>query len=215
MPDAPVQDWFTIEDQHATPGIYDTYSDVNFTDMSVTVTPDAMCKIDFSVMGLGLVDSNVAAQLTGATTPSGAMLSGAVKSKIYINSVANTLTSAKIDIKGNHKISAPETSTSTRAMIYPGTNTVTGTMELFFDSTTERDLALAETRVPLTFVFMADKTPTTHALSIHIPEANLSIPPTNDADDGVVQTVNFTGVKHVTTGDGRINSTIMIQDTDI
>jgi hypothetical protein len=92
---------------------------------------------------------------------------------------------------------------------------VSGTITAQFDTTTLRDLVIAETVVPIDIIITVDETATSDFIVFTIPAAKLTSDTADDGEKVIVRTYNFIG-QYNSSGSSttaRMNTILQVQDS--
>ena len=216
------EDWWTVEQNYADLDLSEVFIDCKPSQASIKAQASGIPTIDINVLGLDVeMKSGASAPYftaaLGITTTEQCQMGNAV---ILVNGTVQTLaTSISFEIKGNNKTLPAVISSQVKPGISDGVVEVTGTVTMYFESATIRDLFRAGTEVAIYAAFPISNSPTADFIAFSLPACKLT-GATKDGDQEIVQTIPFQA-KFNSAGDNgstctvnTLATTISVQDTD-
>jgi len=217
------EDWWTIEHCYSDLDISELFIDCKPSRASIKAQATGIPTIDIDILGLDMqpktsADSPYFTAALGITTTEQCQMGNAV---ILVDGVVQTLAnSISIDIVGNNKTMAPVIASQVKPGISDGRVEVTGTVTIYFESATIRDLFRAGTDVSIYAVFPVSNSPTADFIAISLPACVLT-GATKEGDEEIIQTIPFQAKFNSAGDDGStctvstLATTISIQDSAV
>lgn len=207
-------DSFSIEKYFSDLGKSETYTGVKVSDMQVSIPTEGMAKVKFSLMGKDVepADALYFTSPTAETTTDG--LSSGVGFIRFNSGDQAIVTSMDFTVSGNMSNTLAAL-TSSIADITQGKISVTGTMSLYFESTTVRDAFWNETAAALYVSLMSGTAAAADFINFVMPEVTLESSDKGDDDTGIIQNVKFSATYNAAGGSGTSSeaTAISIQDS--
>lgn len=217
------EDWLTIEHNYSDVDLSEVFKDCKVSSMSIKAPATGIPTIDFNILGL---DANYL--LTGtspyfsaalAITTTEAVLSG--KALILVGGTAKTLaTSLDLEVTGNNQAMAPVLGSNVKPGISDGRIEVKGTVSIYFEDATERDLFRNGTEVSICAVFPVSDEADADFIAINMAAVKLT-GAAKDGDKEKIQSIPFQAKYNSAGDDGTtctvntLATTISIQDSAI
>lgn len=217
------EDWWTVEHRYGDLDVSEVFIDCKPSSASIKAQATGIPTIDINLLGLDVEmksagDSPYFTAALAITTTEQCQMGNAV---ILINGTVQTLaTSLSIDITGNNKTLPAVISSNVKPGISDGRVEVTGTVTVYFESATIRDLFRAGTEVAIYAVFPVDDSATSDFIAFSMPRCKLT-GAAKDGDQEIIQTIPFQAILDSTGDDGTtctadtLATTISIQDSDV
>lgn len=214
---AHTQDSFAIESYFAEAGLAQSELYLGMLPMSAALglPSTGMATVEFAFGGQNVTTSNGSPAMTNVTAAPAYGVAAAVNGLLVVGGVRQTVVrDLSVNINGNFG-GSPVVGSNQVPFQFPGRIAVDGSFSAFFDSTTLRDAFLNETEVSLMVVLSSDNTDAADFVGITLPRIKLGSATKNDAQDGIVQTFNFTALYKADGGSGTKydQSTVVIQDS--
>lgn len=207
-------DYFTIEDFYSDLTKSEILTDAKVGSLSLSLPASGVATGSFAMVGLGRTvgTSQVLTTPTASTTGTLAAINGFA----MVNGVVQTaLTGLSLSVDKGASNSGAVVGSNVGSDVNTGRIKVTGSITAQFDSTTLRDLAIAETVVPIDIIITVDETATSDFLVFTIPAAKLTSDTPDDGEKTIVRTYNFTAQYHSTGSSttSRMNTILQVQDS--
>ncbi len=217
------EDWWTIEHYYSDLDLSEVFYDCKPSKMSVKVAATGIPTIDFDILGLNVNMLTTSASpyfsAPAAITTTGQCL--AAKAVIMLSGTAQTVaTSFNVDITGNNKTLPAVISSVTKPGISDGVLEVSGSLSVYFENETIRDMFRNETDAAIYAVLPLSNAADADFVAFTLPACVLTTA-TKDGDQEIVQTVSFQAKFNAAGDDGStctVNSlatTISIQDSKV
>ncbi|MDD4390194.1 MAG: phage tail tube protein [Eubacteriales bacterium] len=220
-PSSHTEDWLSIEHNYSDVDLSEVFKDCKISSMAIKAPATGIPTVDFNILGLdGNFLLSAASPYFSAALPittTEAVLSG--KALILVGGTVKTLaTSLDLDISGNNQAMAAVIGTNVKPGISDGRIEVKGTISIYFENATERDLFRNGTEVAIYAVFPVSDEPDADFISISMPTAKLTSA-TKDGDKEIIQSIPFQAKFNSAGDDGAtctvntLATTISIQDS--
>lgn len=205
-------DYYTVEHWFSDIEQSEVFSDVNISNLQVSIAANALSSVTFPVVGLGL--STGTSQVL--TSPSTISTSGAVAGSnglLMVNgSAVAVITSLDFDVNGNTAAADAVVGSVNRPDVFQGTVSATGNMSVYFTDATFRDYFIDETEVSVNMVLTTSSDKAADFISFQMPRVKVGGADVTDGQNGLTRTFPFTALKNVTAG-ANYETTIAIQDS--
>jgi len=217
------EDWWTIEHYYSDLDLSEVFYDCKPSKMSVKVAATGIPTIDFDILGLNvnMLTTSTSPYFSAAAAITTTEQCLAAKAVIMLSGTAQTVaTSFNVDITGNNKTLPAVISSVTKPGISDGVLEVSGSLSVYFENETIRDMFRNETDAAIYAVLPLSDEANADFVAFTLPACVLTTA-TKDGDQEIVQTVSFQAKFNAAGDDGStctVNSlatTISIQDSKI
>lgn len=205
-------DYYTIEHWFSDIEQSEVFSDVNVSNIQVSIPATGLATATFPLVGLGL--STGTSQIL--TTPAVISTSGAVDGSnglMMINGAAvAVITSIDFDVNGNTAVANAVVGSNARPDVFQGTVAVTGNMTVYFTDATFRDYFINETEVSVNVTLTTSSDKAADFISFQMPRVKVGGADVTDGQNGLTRTFPFVALKDIA-GGANESTTILIQDS--
>lgn len=205
-------DYFTVEHWFSDISQSEVFSDVNFSNIQVSIPATGLATATFPLVGLGM--STGASQIL--TSPTAISTSGAVAGAnglMLVNgSAVAVITSIDFDVNGNTAAADAVVGSNSRPDVFQGTVSASGTMNVYFTDATFRDYFINETEVSVNVILTTSSSSTSDFVSFQMPRVKVGGADVTDGQNGLTRSFPFVAIKDVT-GGANYSTTIMVQDS--
>lgn len=185
-------DYFTVEDWYSDLSKSELFTDMKVGNMSLNMPASGMVTGSFGFVGLGRTVAGSQVLTTPTTTTTGTV--AAINGFIQINgTVQGALVGFTLNVDKSAENAGAVIGSNVGADVNTGRIKVTGTVTAQFDSTTLRDLVIAETVVPIDIVTTVNETDTSDFIGFTLPSVKLTSDAADDGEKSIVRTYNFIG----------------------
>lgn len=206
-------DYFSIEEWYSDLSKSELFTDMKVGNMSLNMPASGMVTGSFGFVGLGrsVSGSQVLTTPTTSTTSTVAAINGFIQINGTVQAalVGFTLTVDKAAENAGAVVGS-----NVGADVNTGRIRVSGTVTAQFDSTTLRDLVIAETVVPIDIVTTCDETATSNFIGFTLPAVKLTTDSADDGEKSIVRTYNFIGEYYSTGGASLARNATILQVWD-
>ncbi|HRR41650.1 MAG TPA: phage tail tube protein, partial [Syntrophales bacterium] len=217
------EDWWTIEHYYSDLDLSEVFYDCKPSKMSVKVAATGIPTIDFDILGLNvnMLTTSTSPYFSAPTAITTTEQCLAAKAIIILSGTVQTVaTSFNVDITGNNKTLPAVISSVTKPGISDGVLEVSGSLSVYFENETIRDMFRNETDAAIYAVLPLSNEADADFVAFTLPACVLTTA-TKDGDQEIVQTVSFQAKFNAAGDDGStctVNSlatTISIQDSKV
>lgn len=205
---------FAIEHWHSDLSLSERFDGCKVDEAAFTIPPGGMATIALKFLGKDMT-TNTSAYFTAPTAETTAGVLAGPNGIIVVNGTAvGTVTSINFTIKGGQK-GEPVVGSTTYADITEGRILGEGQMTVLFDSSTLRDLFIAETETSVVVALGTNTTAGAEFLSFALPRVKFGGADKDDGDKAIVQTIPFTLLENTAGGTGTATeaTTFWVQDS--
>ena len=184
-------DYFSVEEWFSDLSKSELFTDLKVGNMSLNMPASGMVAGSFGFVGLGRAVSGSQVLTTPTTSTTGTI--AAINGFIQINGAVQTaLVGFTLNVDKAAENAGAVIGSNVGADVNTGRIRVSGSVTAQFDSTTLRDLVIAETVVPIDIVTTVNETDTSDFVSFTLPSVKLTSDSADDGEKSIVRTYNFT-----------------------
>ena len=209
------RDYYTIEHWFSDINQSESFADCVIDALNIKLPATGMATVDVPVKGLSMT-TDTSEQFTSPTAATSGAVLAAVNGAIYVGGTkVGLVTSADINISGNHTMPDGVVGSDVAPDIYPGVITVSGSLSVLFTDATMRDYFVNETEVSVFAVFTGANTADADFIAFALPRTKMGGADKNDGETGLTMTMPFTALENTAggTGTNTVASVISIQDS--
>lgn len=207
-----LDDSFTIEHWYSDIAQSEQFIGCRISKVDVKLPSTGMATADFGVTGKDMVTGSSAYFASPAAQTTTGVLA-AVNGAVFVGSTqVGLITSLDLSINGNHTTDAVVGSNTTPD-VFEGTVDVSGTMSIYFQDATFRDMFLNETEASIVAAFTTANSGTADFIAFTLPRVKLGSATKSDGQKGIVMSASFTALRPVSAPSGTYDTTIAIQDS--
>lgn len=200
-----VEQWFSDIQQS------EVYTGMKVNSVGVSIPATGMTTVDFGFMGKDLAQTGTTQYFTTPTVAGNVSVFDGVNGVVLVNgSKVAVITDASININSD-MTDAVVLGSNSIADVFEGRVTVDGSMSVYFQDATFRDVFNNEDVVSIVFALTAGNL--AEFTTITLPRVKLGSFTKADAMDGIIASCDFTALLQSTNTDGKEETTIMIQDS--
>lgn len=204
-------DSFTVEQWFSDIQQSEVYTGLKVNSVGVSIPATGMATVDFGFMGKDLAQTGTTQYFTTPTAASNVSVFDGVNGVVLVNGAkVAVITDASININSD-MTDAVVLGSNSIADVFEGRVTVDGSMSVYFQDATFRDVFNNEDVVSIVFVLTAGNL--TEFTTITLPRVKLGSFTKADAMDGIIASCDFTALLQGTNTAGKEETTIMIQDS--
>jgi hypothetical protein len=207
-------DYFTVEDFYSDLTKSEVLTDAKVGSLTLSLPASGNATGSYSMVGLARAVSGAQVLTTPVASTTGTL--AAINGYVLINGTMQTaVTGLTLNIDKGANNSGAVVGSNVGADVNTGRIKVSGSITAQFDTTTLRDLVIAETAVPIDIIISVDETATSEFLVFTIPAAKLTSDTPDDGEKTIVRTYNFVAQYHSTGSSttARMNTIIQVQDS--
>lgn len=206
-------DYFTVEEWYSDLSKSELFTDMKVGNMSLNMPASGMVTGSFGFVGLGRTPG-VSQVLTTPTTSTTGQVA-AINGFVQINgTVQAALVGFTLTVDKAAENAGAVVGSNVGADVNTGRIRVSGTVTAQFDSTTLRDLVIAETVVPIDIVTTVDETATSNFIGFTLPAVKLTTDAADDGEKSIIRTYNFIGEYYSTGGASLARNATILQVWD-
>jgi hypothetical protein len=184
-------DYFSVEEWFSDKSKSELFTDLKVGNMSLNMPASGMVTGSFGFVGLGRAVSGSQVLTTPTTSTTGTI--AAINGFIQINGAVQTaLIGFTLNVDKGAENAGAVIGSNVGADVNTGRIRVSGSVTAQFDSTTLRDLVIAETVVPIDIVTTVNETDTSDFVAFTLPSVKLTSDSADDGEKSIVRTYNFT-----------------------
>ena len=208
-------DSYTFENWFSDIAQSEVYTGLKVGSMSVALPSTGLVTTDFSLMGKDLTQTGTSQYFTTPTEPSTTGIFAAVQGALILNGQAGAcITDASISVERAQE-AAQCVGSNNASSVFSGTLSVSGNLSAYFSDNVIRDYFANETPVTVVIALTTSTEKNADVVTFVLPKVKFGSSAIADAQNGLVQSIDFTALlNNVTTG-GLIDSTILVQDTSL
>lgn len=205
---------YGIEEWFGDNSLSELYLGCKIASATVNLAPNGMAQVDFPVIGQDLTTAG-SRYFTSPTAVTATAVAAATNGYLVVNGVPiGIVTGLQFTINGN-LAADPVVGSAVVPEVMVGRLTVSGSLTVYFDSATLRDLFIAETEVALIGVFTSDNTAAADFVTFVMPRIKLTSNSRTDGQQGITQTMAFEALFNSAGGTGVSSeqTTLLMQDS--
>lgn len=210
-------DYWTFEHSFVDIAQSEQFPDCTFGQMNVNAPPNDNATVDFSIVGLGQMDTSTSQYFT---TPTAAACGDALTSINGIMTIDGAkvalITGMDFSVNGNVAPLDGVIGSKVAPDVQFGKFDVTGNMSAYFQDASLRDLFVNEVEFEMTIVMTVNNTLNSDFLAYTFPKCKAGGASKDDGEKGLVLTMPFTALENPLCGlpaTSSYNSTIAVQDS--
>ena len=204
---------FTVEQWFSDIAQSEVYTGMKINSVGVSIPATGMTTVDFSFMGKDLTKTGTSQYFTSPTTAGATGIFAGVNGVVLYNGVSvAVITDASVNINSD-MTDAVVLGSNSIAGVLEGRITVDGSMSVYFQDATFRDVFKDEVEVSIVFALTANNTKDADFATISLPRVKLGSFTKADSMDGVIASCDFTALLQGTNTAGKELTTVMIQDS--
>lgn len=208
-------DSYTFENWFSDIAQSEVYTGLKVGSMSVSLPSTGLVTTDFSLMGKDLTQTGTSQYFTTPTDPSTTGIFAAVQGALILNGQAGAcITDASISIERAQE-AAQCVGSNNASEVFSGTLSVTGNLSAYFSDNVIRDYFANETPVTVIIALTTSTEKNADVVTFVLPKVKFGSSAIADAQNGLVQSIDFTALLNDVTTGGLIDSTILVQDTSL
>ena len=204
---------FTVEQWFSDIAQSEVYTGMKVNTVGVSIPATGMTTVDFSFMGKDLTQTGTTQYFTSPTTAGATGIFAGVNGVVLYNGVkVAVITDASVNINSD-MTDAVVLGSNSISDVFEGRITVDGSMSVYFQDATFRDVFKDEVEVSIVFALTANNAKDADFATISLPRVKLGSFTKADSMDGVIASCDFTALLQGTNTAGKELTTVMIQDS--
>lgn len=204
---------FTVEQWFSDIAQSEVYTGMKINSVGVSIPATGMTTVDFSFMGKDLTKTGTTQYFTSPTAAGITGIFAGVNGVVLYNGVkVAVITDASVNINSD-MTDAVVLGSNSIADVFEGRVTVDGSMSVYFQDATFRDVFNDEVEVSIVFALTANNAKDSDFATISLPRVKLGSFTKADSMDGVIASCDFTALLQGTNTSGKETTTVMIQDS--
>ena len=204
---------FTVEQWFSDIAQSEVYTGMKINSVGVSIPATGMTTVDFSFMGKDLTKTGTTQYFTSPTAAGATGIFAGVNGVVLYNGVSvAVITDASVNINSD-MTDAVVLGSNSIADVFEGRITVDGSMSVYFQDATFRDVFKDEVEVSIVFALTANNAKDSDFATISLPRVKLGSFTKADSMDGVIASCDFTALLQGTNTAGKETTTVMIQDS--
>ncbi len=211
------QDFYTVEHWFDDIDQSEVYTDINPTNVQVSIPANALSTITFPLVGLNVSTGTSQVLTSPAAISTGTAFSGA-NGLLYVDGAAvAVITSIDFDVNGNVAPADAVVGSNVRPDVFQGTVAVSGNMSVYFVDGTFRDYFINETEVSANVVLTSSNAAGADFIGFMMSRIKVGGADVTDGQNGLTRTFPFTALKNTAGGAALADlaTTIMVQDSTL
>lgn len=206
-------DSFTVEQWFSDIAQSEVYTGMKVNTVGVSIPATGMTTVDFSFMGKDLTQTGTTQYFTSPTAAGATGIFAGVNGVVIYNGVkVAVITDASVNINSD-MTDAVVLGSNSISDVFQGRITVDGSMSVYFQDATFRDVFKDEVEVSIVFALTANNAKDADFATISLPRVKLGSFTKADSMDGVIASCDFTALLQGTNTSGKELTTVMIQDS--
>ena len=206
-------DSFTVEQWFSDIAQSEVYTGMKVNTVGVSIPATGMTTVDFGFMGKDLTQTGTTQYFTSPTAAGATGIFAGVNGVVIYNGVkVAVITDASVNINSD-MTDAVVLGSNSIADVFEGRITVDGSMSVYFQDATFRDVFKDEVEVSIVFALTANNAKDADFATISLPRVKLGSFTKADSMDGVIASCDFTALLQGTNPAGKELTTVMIQDS--
>ena len=206
-------DSFTVEQWFSDIAQSEVYTGMKINSVGVSIPATGMTTVDFGFMGKDLTKTGTTQYFTSPTAAGATGIFAGVNGVVLYNGVkVAVITDASVNINSD-MTDAVVLGSNSIADVFEGRVTVDGSMSVYFQDATFRDVFNDEVEVSIVFALTANNAKDSDFATISLPRVKLGSFTKADSMDGVIASCDFTALLQGTNTAGKELTTVMIQDS--
>lgn len=206
-------DSFTVEQWFSDIAQSEVYTGMKVNTVGVSIPATGMTTVDFSFMGKDLTQTGTTQYFTSPTAAGTTGIFAGVNGVVLYNGVKfAVITDASVNINSD-MTDAVVLGSNSISDVFGGRITVDGSMSVYFQDATFRDVFKDEVEVSIVFALTANNAKDADFATISLPRVKLGSFTKADSMDGVIASCDFTALLQGTNTAGKELTTVMIQDS--
>jgi hypothetical protein len=207
---------FTVEERFTDINQYERYVGLKVNNMAVKIDSKSMTTVDFGMVGKDMDLAGTTAYFTNPTAQSNTGVVTGVTGQVMLDGALIAYASG-IDFTIERATENAEVVGGGGAIanIFTGKIKASGSLSLYFVDGVVRDLAKTEGEVSLVVALTEGTLGTSNALTFAFPRIKFNPIQRADAEQGIMQTADWTALENSVTTAGWPATTVMIQDTSL
>jgi hypothetical protein len=206
-------DYFTVEEWYSDLSKSELFTDMKVGNMSLNMPASGMVTGSFGFVGLGRSVSGSQVLTSPTTTTTGTV--AAINGFVQINgTVQAALVGFTLTVDKAAENAGAVVGSNVGADVNTGRIRVSGTVTAQFDSTTLRDLVIAETVVPIDIITTCAETATSDFIGFTLPAVKLTTDGADDGEKSIIRTYNLIGEYYSTGGSSLARNATILQVWD-
>ncbi len=206
-------DSFTVEQWFSDIAQSEVYTGMKVNTVGVSIPATGMTTVDFSFMGKDLTQTGTTQYFTSPTAAGATGIFAGVNGVVLYNGVkVAVITDASVNINSD-MTDAVVLGSNSIADVFGGRITVDGSMSVYFQDATFRDVFKNEVEVSIVFALTANNAKDADFATISLPRVKLGSFSKADSMDGVIASCDFTALLQGANTAGKELTTVMIQDS--
>ena len=204
---------FTVEQWYQDISQNEVYTGMKINSVGVSIPATGMTTVDFGFMGKDLTKTGTTQYFTSPTAAGATGIFAGVNGVVLYNGVSvAVITDASVNINSD-MTDAVVLGSNSIADVFEGRITVDGSMSVYFQDATFRDVFKDEVEVSIVFALTANNAKDADFATISLPRVKLGSFTKADSMDGVIASCDFTALLQGTNTAGKELTTVMIQDS--
>lgn len=206
-------DSFAVEQWFSDIAQSEVYTGMKVNTVGVSIPATGMTTVDFSFMGKDLTQTGTTQYFTSPTAAGATGIFAGVNGVVLYNGVkVAVITDASVNINSD-MTDAVVLGSNSISDVFEGRITVDGSMSVYFQDATFRDVFKDEVEVSIVFALTANNAKDADFATISLPRVKLGSFTKADSMDGVIASCDFTALLQGTNTAGKELTTVMIQDS--
>jgi hypothetical protein len=206
---------FTVEERYTDINQYERFIGNKVTNMSVSMPSTGMTTVDFSLSGKDMDRGEQTPYFTNPTAQSNTGVFAAANGSVLLHGKKIALISSADFSIDRATENATVVGSNSIANIFTGRITATGSMSLYFIDGATRQLFDDEVETSVVFTLSESNAKNANAISFVFPRVKIGSFSKQDAELGIMASVEFTALENAVTTTGFPATTVMIQDTSL
>ena len=207
---------FSIEQFYATVAQSELFVGCKVNSADVELPSTGMAKASFSLLGKDVV-TGTAEYFTSPTAETTTTVVSAVSGRVFVaGAPVAIITDAKLSIVGG-QTPGPALGTNSVVNIFPGKVAVTGTLSVYFQDATYRNLFINETEASIILILADGETATADFVSFVLPRVKMGSNSKSDGEQAIIESLSFQALLNTAGGTGiqTEKTTLSMQDSQM
>lgn len=206
-------DSYTIEEWYSDIAQSDVYTGMKVGTISMQLPSTGLVTADISFMGKNLTQKGTSQYFTTPTATNTNGIFAAVSGAVVVNGAAVALITS-MDLSIERALEAANVVGSNfAASVFTGKVTVTGNMSVYFEDATFRDYFDLETKISIIVALTTGSEKNADTVTFTMGKVKVNSGTKQDAELGILQSMDFQALQNDVTTGGLVASTIMINDS--
>lgn len=208
-------DSYSVEQYFADLSQSEVYTGLKPSSIALSLPSTGLVTASISFMGKDLTQTGTSQYFTSPTPTNTEGIFAAVSGAVIVNGQpVGLITSMNIDISRNQE-AANVVGSNSAAAIFVGRVTASGSLSVYFQDAVFRDYFDNESKISIVVALTTGEGKTASAMSFTMGKVKVNSSGRQDAELGLVQSMDFQALQNEVVTGGLVASTILVQDTTL